>query len=700
MYNIINNQNQPPPTPSLQRRGIKPNILIDLAPSFVRSGLGVVDFGHSIFIKSFLLSLSIIIFNSLSSYSQNSSSGQDSISKKFPEVRVEASRIMSNTLSEFSPNSLLDKRELERLGNIQISDALIYIPGLFIKDYGGLGGMKTVSVRGTSANQTLIMLNGIRLNSNQNGMTDLSNIPLSFIGNVEIVRTGFSAAFGGNALGGAINIIPERTAKDKLEISSGYGSFNENILSLNVVKNFGDFSLRSSFEYKHSNGDYPIEIHHFGENSTVTRSNSDFSNYSAVVSADYNIEKVLINAFAMFFDTKRGVPGAVLQGHIESPVARMNESGVMLSTSVQSSIGDDWHINGGINARVNNLNYKDDNFIGIGGKPLDNDFISNDYNLNLGLKNDFDNGSFQFNIESFHTELDGDMLQPEIGRNPKRNGIAFSLITNKKYDVLNFADATLAGALRADFFNVHKPAYSPFAGLIINPHKTNFNLKINASGNFRLPSFNELYYLNYGTANLKPERSVSLNLGIAYKYESLYFEINGFRMFTNDLIVSIPRSPAIWSAQNIGKSENTGIELIVNYADSNSPFRIDLNYTRQIAQDMTENSMNYGNLLVYVPQEIINANISYKFLWDIITALNINYTSFRYSLASNDIASVLPEYYTINFRIIKNLELNQIKFNFFASADNITNENYAVVRNFPMPGRIFRAGIGIGIWEN
>jgi outer membrane cobalamin receptor len=116
-----------------------------------------------------------------------SSEISDSLKKEFPEVKVYSTRIITNSLGEFSPLTILKKEDISSRASINLSEALVYVPGVFIKDYGGLGGMKTVSLRGSSSSQSLLMINGVRLNSSQNGSLDLSNLPISVIDNIEII---------------------------------------------------------------------------------------------------------------------------------------------------------------------------------------------------------------------------------------------------------------------------------------------------------------------------------------------------------------------------------------------------------------------------------------------------------------------------------------------------------------------------------
>lgn len=635
--------------------------------------------------------LFLFLFNS--EYMLSKKLYSDSVVKNFPEISVEAERVFSSKLAEFSPNSAINREQLELLGSVQINESLIYVPGIFIKNYGGMGGLKTVSIRGSSANQTSLLLNGIKLNSNQNGMSDLSIIPSSMISQVEVIRTGLSSVFGGNAAAGAINISTRNHSTNKFVLNYSYGSFSENLLALQSNLQIGDLKISTAAEYNHSNGDYPFEITHFGTNQIVTRQNSDFDNLSAAVNFDYKLNDIKLNAFTLLYNSKRGVPGAVLQGHIESADARMTESGYLFALSANADMINNWQFVGGVNSRYNFLNYKDKNLIGYHGLPLDNDFNSQDISFSANISKIETNSLIQFGIEGFLSHLNGEMLQSEVKGRAYREGIALSFIANQDYKLIDRFDFLSIASFRIDFFNDNSPAYSPYLGVILKDDISGLSIKSNFSGNFRMPSFNELYYLNYGTSGLNPEKSLSYNIGITYNYKIFQIELSAFVTQTKDLILSVPRSPAVWSAQNIGKSEIKGLEIIASAKSDEIPININFNYTYQYAKDLTEGTPNFGKFLIYVPQEIANVNVSYNFLWGIVIAANFNYSSYRFSLQSNDIKSVLPEYFTLNLKIIKKIMSNFGNFRLYFASDNIFDYDYSIIRNFPMPGRILRAGI-------
>jgi outer membrane cobalamin receptor len=494
-------------------------------------------------------------------------------------------------------------------------------------------------------------------------------------------------------LGGCINIIPENPKYDKDAIAVSYGSFNEIFLSIYNARKMGDFSLGLSAEYKHSDGNYPININHFGENSVVNRTNAEFNNYSLTLNSQYQINKSIeLNSFILLFNSQRGVPGAVLQGHIESLNSEYSESGALINIGNNIRLSDNIIFNTTYNLKVNQIHYRDKNLIGYGGKILDNKFNSLDNTLIFGLKNISQQSTFLFNTELFHSDLKGDMLQTDISSNPERYGIALSQVYEYNDILSEKFKYNISLAFRTDIFNDNSPAYSPFLGLIIQPVNSDLSLKMNISRNFRMPSFNELYYLNYGTANLKPEKSNSINLGMAYNFGNINLELNSFLTHTEDLILAVPKSPVSWSAQNIGMASYKGIEVIAAYYMESNKLSANANYTLQFAEDISDNSINYQKQLVYVPYEMLNLNLSFE-LWDIQTAINLNYTGFRYSLQSNDISSVLDSYTTLNLKFSKEIKFDSKKLLISAQADNLTSENFEIVKNYPMPGRIFRLGV-------
>ena len=130
----------------------------------------------------------------------------DSVLKKFPDVIVTSDREPENKTLKYFSVSFIDNKQFQMINPAQISEILSLATGIYIRNYGGLGGMKTISLLGGTPSQTNIMLDGIPLNSIQNGMLDLSVVPSSLINSIEVSRGGASALFGGNSITGSVNL--------------------------------------------------------------------------------------------------------------------------------------------------------------------------------------------------------------------------------------------------------------------------------------------------------------------------------------------------------------------------------------------------------------------------------------------------------------------------------------------------------------
>lgn len=639
-----------------------------------------------------------VILLSLESFSLSHGNNyfSDSTYKVFPDVEVNADRYKGASSTYVSPGTFLTKSEFEKISITQISDVLNFIPGIFIKDYGGLSSMKTISMRGTSSNQTIITLNGARINSNQNGIAELSTIPLTMLDNIEVIRTGLSGYYGSGAIGGVVNLSLDNNSKDRVSLMGAYGSFNENLFSIFASNNLGKINISAALEYKHTDGTFPITTEQFGESKEVVRQNNKFSSISAVLNATQTVFGSQYIGTMIFTHSGRGVPGALLQGFIETADANLEENNFLFSLQGKDINFKDFIVNNGVNFRINNFRYTDQQSLGLDGKTLDNFFTSFDFSIFIDAKRQLGDFILGIKAEQNMSSIKGDFLQKVSDDKIERNNFALSLSAEYRYYFDNSSDLLILTNVRGDMFNDNESAVSPFLGIVLGLTKWSMLIKTNVSYNFRVPSFNELYYLNYGTADLRPEKALNYTSSIEYNNNLFTVELCGFITSTRDLILAVPKSPAIWSAQNIGFTKNIGFELSSRISLIKDEMTMMINYTYQEAKDVSENSLNSGNYLVYVPQELINIGLNAT-IFDFDLSGFLSYASFRYSLQSNELNSVLPEYYTLNIRISKDINIQNFSSRVFLSCDNITDESYSIVLNYPMPGRIIRAGVKFNI---
>ena len=176
-----------------------------------------------------------------------------------------------------TPSQTISGETLHNLSTSSVADALKYFSGVQIKDYGGLGGLKTVNVRSLGSQHVGVYLDGIRITNAQNGQVDLGKYSLSNMESVSLYNANKNERLqSASEYASAATVYMQTKKPDRttFNIEYGNGSFG-----LNKVK--GYFSLRDYFfvdaEYQHTDGDYNFKFKSSSEDTIGRRSNSDIS---------------------------------------------------------------------------------------------------------------------------------------------------------------------------------------------------------------------------------------------------------------------------------------------------------------------------------------------------------------------------------------------------------------------------------------
>lgn len=635
------------------------------------------------------LTFNIIFLFVITNYISAHDLTSDSVYKYFPEVQVEAEKILFANEKKFSAFSEINKSIIKTLNPRQLSDLLNNQHGITIRDYGGLGGLKTISLRGTSSQQTLFMLEGMRLNNAGNSYFDISIFPVSMINSIDILRGGSSAFFGGSSIGGTVNINLDKELTNRIRAELYTGSFGEYFGTSSINYNLADVNFGISSEYISSEGDFPFTSNQFGKEITYYRENAKFENLNVLLHLSSNYNKYKLKFITLGNTTNRGAPGPVLLGYQSPSNAVLKDKGITSIFKLEHSI-ERFSFHSGILFKYNNLDY-----INSGNLYL-NDSSNSFYTKSIHLNSQFsirtNSTNIVFGFEAEYSDIFGDFIDPGMAKKAIRLN---SGISSRLYrDIYSSKTADLAVQLgaRYDFYSDINYSPSAIAGLSMNLYDYNLSISSQVSYNFRPPSFNEMYYLNYGTNNLKPERSTSMNLSTSYNYKNLNFTINGFWINTLDQIIAVPKSTLSWSAQNVESVLSKGVELSLTADIIKNIINTGCAYTIQNVSDNNKKSITYGKLIVYIPQEILHVYLNTSFN-RFNLRLNVNYTSFTYAMPDNNYYSLIPSYLTGDLHISRALDISESTLRFNFDIINLTNQEYRVIKNYPMPGRIFRFGV-------
>ncbi len=598
------------------------------------------------------------------------------------------------TVGEYSvPVSTVPQEILSNIPLRQIDHALVFTPGLTIQNYGGLGGLKTVSMRGGNASQSVVALDGVVINMAQTGMVDISTIPISLVKNIQVQRGGGSALYGGNAMNGVVNIESGDIDTNALRGNIGIGSFQELFAqsALYYRSNVGDIMV--SADYTASQGNYPFMFNEFGKDIIQKRENGDFLNSSVALRYRLDNYPFRLTSLSWLRRSDRGVPGAVLQGSTEQTAARLKENDIFSSLTFTDTLSKNIITEAGFSLRHNTTHYQDPFALIRGPDGIDELYTAQEVHAfsSLGIVTSSLLQQYRFNYSFF--DLQGTMIENIEGSYVKRS--AFSAAARYQYSAEFWGSQwEIQSALRGDYYSDVR--FSPSGLLSFSWKKFEIlNARSSVSYDFRPPNFNELYYFNFGTRNLKPELSSTYSFGIfGYLGRNLSYEIDGFIANIQDKIIAIPTGPASWSARNIAEVFNSGVELSLKSELFDKSLFVHYAYSLQNPRDMTQGQRS---ILPYIPQEILSLFLLYNNSF-ICIGTTAQYYSHRFSLGGNQKESFLPSYAIISAFITINIPFSetlvpQCKI----SCENIGDKNYVIIKNYPMPGRMFRVDMSFSL---
>lgn len=630
----------------------------------------------------------IIIFFSFISYALISKDTLQTITKA---IEVEAFKSIKKKVLEIFSKTDVNDSLFGRYGFRDATSSLSFLPGVYIRDYAGVGGVKTISIRGFSSPNTLVLIDGVRINSTQNGTFDLNLLPSMLLNSYELIRGGSSSIFGGNASAGVLN-FKSQDFINKFKAYISYGSFGTYEFAAKAKFNLTTKnSSMLGFSYVASDGNYPFNINYFGQKLSYKRENGNFVNLSAIISATVELNQNDIAFLVLTSKTRRGVPGAVVLNQYESKRATLDDFFLLSSIQFNFLLSTNSILSLSLNSKQHLEKFYDPDGIGTIFKKETAQYDNKYFSLMANLEFDIKEIKFDFHTELTSEGLVGDFLQPEVKGKVMRSILSLSGIMSKEFKIFDYGFQMFT-SYRLDESNDFQMQHSIGVGGKFTDLLNLFDYGTIFSINFRPPSFNEMYYLNYGTSKLKPERSYTLNLDFSINpIEFLQHKISLFYYFTFDKIISIPKSPIQWSAQNLAKVESYGLEFSMN--TSIGKLNALLSYTHQKTVDKTSQSFTFGKQLPYTPLNIFSFSAMFTLPLGFSIGINQFLCGERFALPDNTIASRLSPYAVWNINIAKKFNFLSAKFEFAFEIHNIFDEEYEIYLNYPMPGRTYKLSL-------
>ena len=626
------------------------------------------------------------------------------------EVVVTVNRISKEVI----PVQQLSGSQLQRLSSHSVADALRYFSGIQIKDYGGVGGLKTVNIRSMGTNHVGVFYDGIELGNAQNGQVDLGRFSLDNMEAVTLYNGQKSAIFQpAKDFGSAGSIyLQSRTPKFgpdednhvKAVFKTGsFGVINPAILWEHRISE--NISSSVSAEYMYTTGKYKFSYRvKEGYDTTAVRQNGDVNAIRVEGGLHGKLKGGYWRAKWYFYNSERGYPGAIVRNKFTHEDRQWD-----LNTFVQGTFRKDisprYRFQWKGKYAYDYLRYladpeKDETLMYTDNRYRQQEsYMSLVHGLRLspvweiGLSTDYQFNTLNANLKDFayprrHTGLAALAVSAHTERLKAQASVLGTFVH----------DQVRTGADRAS----NKMEWTPTAVLSYQPLLAHeFYIRAFYKRIFRMPTLNDLYYTLIGNTRLDPEYTDQYNLGLVYTrffdsgfFRKLEWQADAYYNRVEDKIVAIPTANAFrWTMLNLGEVRIAGLDLAMQAsARMGNGFYLDgrLNYTYQKARDVTDPSSEfYGGQIPYIPWHSGSAALTMGYRdWEL--NYSFIYTGERYTSQANTTENYLLPWYTNDLALARNLPLKQGNLRLTLEVNNLFNQQYEVVLCYPMPGINFK----------
>lgn len=630
--------------------------------------------------------------------------------------------------TEIIPVQTLAGEELRRLSSNSVADALRYFSGVQVKDYGGVGGIKTVNIRSMGTNHTGVVYDGVALGNAQNGQIDLGQFSLDNMEALSLYNGQKSQILQPARDFGNAGTIYMRTAVPQFKDDETYharaavrtGSFDLiNPSALVQLKLSRRVSASLSAEWLNSSGKYKFRyrrVNPAGEvayDTTATRQNGDINATRLEASVFGSTAHGNWMAKAYNYNSERGIPGAIVNN-----VWRRGER----IWDTNSFIQGHWRATYGRWTTLANAKYAfyRTHYVNNDDKQIKVDNLYRQREVYVSTANQYDiipgkwevSASYDFMFNSLDADV-YDFVRPERYSNLLSAATAVTLgrFKGQASALATFVRDMLEDVQDPPTKHVFTPAvYASYAFVDCKTERGSDMLSLRAfyKRSFRMPTFNDLYYADMGNSKLNPERVTQYNVGIVYDHarrhsllSSIKFSADGYYNKVHDKIVAYPKGQQFrWTMLNLGLVDIRGVDI--SAAATVTPRRdmditLRLQYTWQRAIDITNPEDNYyRDQIPYIPHHSGSAiaNIAWR-RW------NLNYSFIyvgeRYNQQENIRYNYTQPWYTSDVSLTRDFTLGKVGLRATVEVNNLLSQDYDVIINYPMPKRNYRFTLTVTI---
>lgn len=593
-----------------------------------------------------------------------------------------------------TPSQTIAGETLQNLSTSSVADALKYFSGVQIKDYGGLGGLKTVNVRSLGSQHVGVYLDGVRITNAQNGQVDLGRYSLSNMESVSLYNANKNERLqSASEYASAATVYMQTKRPEQTTFSAEYGNGS---FGLNKVKAYA--SIKKWFfvdaEYQHTDGDYPFRFQSAVEDTTGIRHNGDIRFWRLEAAGFFKD----LSTHIYYYNSERGLPGPVvrrLSDQWDSTDRQWDQN--FFAQASYRHIWSDLPAQGqsiGLKANLkyayDYLHYLQDPSTNAAAMYCNNHYAQQDVYASVAASYNRDWLSLTASTDLRWSDLVCDVYRFNYVYRLDSKSLLSAIASYKGLE----ANVALLYTHISDHTKGNADPLSRLTPMFLVSYKTGgwvvraFHKRI-----FRAPTLNDLYYTLVGSTQLKPEYTTQFDVGADYREHGLHLSIDAYYNDIADKIVAIPmKSQFRWSMVNFGKVQSWGLSLTGGYTHTWERFSLaaNANWTFQNDKDKSDKSApEYGHYIPYSPKASgsLIVDLGYDG-WSLCSSLL--YTGERFALVSNNADDLLPEWLTVDMKINRRLRLAGHVLQLTAECNNLTDSRHEVIKRYPMPGRNYK----------
>ena len=612
-------------------------------------------------------------------------------------ARIES--LGKSNLRSSAPLSMASRALMDTLGQTSLVRVINDFAGVSIKDYGGVGGIKTIDVRNLGAAHTAVEYDGVAMGNFQNASVDIGRFDLGELANVSLEIAGSDEIFRSATRQLAAGILSLESACPRFEgrpfhlsAQLSGGSFYYGNARIGYEQLWGkDWSTRIGGAFLYAKGDYPYLVKN-GVASTVERrlgsqvldGRGNFDLYGRLGNDGGRLHLKLL-----YSQDSRGIPGPVIF-YSQDPTEHLWDKDLTVMAAWENEFDGGWRVRANLSYGWSFTRYRNESAL-YRQPEVDN---YDHHKLALGAVAAWRfHPKWQLSLAEDLTlsKLDSDIPECLFPRRLHSATALSAKFENSRWLVrgtlglLAVSDKTLKAVKAPDRFHCSPSLSASFAIL------EKLRLRLSYKDSYRIPSFNDLYYARVGNPDLLPERASQFNLGLTGQIDGpfrLEAAADGYCNLIRDKIIAVPKM-FIWSMRNVGKALAAGTDLSLKCSYAFTPavsLALQAKYSWQYAVDRSDpESQTWMNQLPYTPRHTGGGTFSVFTRW-----INLSYTldavSERYTLGLPLRDYCLDGYLLHAISLNHTFDFKGWKLYLAFRAENLGDTQYEIVKSYPMPG--------------